>query len=121
MCLCGAPHERRVWLGSVLPGGQGADDARGGEGLDLFGQLLNPCNIAPAGIGQRDAGLPESVQEALASIVRSQAPYWRRSEEHTSELQSRPQLVCRLQLEKKKNTASGDKFSRMNIFFSTSS
>src|SRR5436305_5993694 len=28
-----------------------------------------------------------------------------RSEEHTSELQSRPQLVCRLLLEKKKNLA----------------
>src|SRR5690554_7417217 len=27
---------------------------------------------------------------------------WERSEEHTSELQSRPQLVCRLLLEKKK-------------------
>src|SRR3989442_9329912 len=30
----------------------------------------------------------------------------RRSEEHTSELQSRPHLVCRLLLEKKKNTQS---------------
>src|SRR5690554_7371307 len=29
-----------------------------------------------------------------------------RSEEHTSELQSRPHLVCRLLLEKKKNTTS---------------
>src|SRR3989442_10479758 len=29
---------------------------------------------------------------------------WDRSEEHTSELQSRPHLVCRLLLEKKKNT-----------------
>src|SRR5690554_7298561 len=29
-----------------------------------------------------------------------------RSEEHTSELQSRPHLVCRLLLEKKKNTAT---------------
>src|SRR5690554_7582811 len=28
-----------------------------------------------------------------------------RSEEHTSELQSRPHLVCRLLLEKKKNTS----------------
>src|SRR5690606_41224757 len=28
---------------------------------------------------------------------------WRRSEEHTSELQSRENLVCRLLLEKKKN------------------
>src|SRR5690606_41886465 len=29
-------------------------------------------------------------------------PAWRRSEEHTSELQSRENLVCRLLLEKKK-------------------
>src|SRR3712207_8481828 len=29
---------------------------------------------------------------------------WQRSEEHTSELQSRQYLVCRLLLEKKKNT-----------------
>src|SRR5690554_7257400 len=29
--------------------------------------------------------------------------HWDRSEEHTSELQSRPHLVCRLLLEKKKN------------------
>src|SRR5436305_3506756 len=31
-----------------------------------------------------------------------------RSEEHTSELQSRPHLVCRLLLEKKKNTTTHD-------------
>src|SRR5436305_11518630 len=39
--------------------------------------------------------------------LRPQAPSRgrsRRSEEHTSELQSRPHLVCRLLLEKKKNT-----------------
>src|SRR3712207_7179946 len=30
---------------------------------------------------------------------------WTRSEEHTSELQSRQYLVCRLLLEKKKNTS----------------
>src|SRR2546429_3513267 len=40
-----------------------------------------------------------------ASInVSAASPYWRRrSEEHTSELQSRLHLVCRLLLEKKKN------------------
>src|SRR3712207_7174607 len=32
-------------------------------------------------------------------------PHLRRSEEHTSELQSRQYLVCRLLLEKKKNTS----------------
>src|SRR3989442_9899017 len=36
------------------------------------------------------------------SVDRSPAIRWRRSEEHTSELQSRPHLVCRLLLEKKK-------------------
>src|SRR3989442_4545773 len=36
---------------------------------------------------------PGSVKEALSCV---------RSEEHTSELQSRPHLVCRLLLEKKK-------------------
>src|SRR5690554_7297229 len=38
--------------------------------------------------------------EAAAAILRR--PGGRRSEEHTSELQSRPHLVCRLLLEKKK-------------------
>src|SRR5690606_39669719 len=33
--------------------------------------------------------------------------FWRRSEEHTSELQSRENLVCRLLLEKKKNIYMG--------------
>src|SRR3989442_13326846 len=36
----------------------------------------------------------------------------RRSEEHTSELQSRPHLVCRLLLEKKKNNMSNAKKSK---------
>src|SRR3712207_7490868 len=35
--------------------------------------------------------------------VRERGPYLGRSEEHTSELQSRQYLVCRLLLEKKRN------------------
>src|SRR5690554_1820582 len=35
--------------------------------------------------------------------------FYQRSEEHTSELQSRPQLVCRLLLEKKKATATSSR------------
>src|SRR3989442_10065238 len=38
------------------------------------------------------------------SVALPSAP---RSEEHTSELQSRPHLVCRLLLEKKKNKSPG--------------
>src|SRR3989442_11231877 len=40
---------------------------------------------------------------ALQAILGIGAAWRRRSEEHTSELQSRPHLVCRLLLEKKKN------------------
>src|SRR5436305_11997656 len=46
---------------------------------------------------------------------RVHAPSWRsprcppRSEEHTSELQSRPHLVCRLLLEKKKTPSSSQR------------
>src|SRR3989442_1659566 len=40
----------------------------------------------------------------IAMGAASLLPYRYRSEEHTSELQSRPHLVCRLLLEKKKHT-----------------
>src|SRR3989442_2582703 len=45
---------------------------------------------------QKDLG---DLQQQLFRPIMEQ-----RSEEHTSELQSRPHLVCRLLLEKKKNT-----------------
>src|SRR2546429_922050 len=40
------------------------------------------------------------------------APCWRRSEEHTSELQSRLHLVCRLLLEKKKKHRQTEEICR---------
>src|SRR5690554_7340350 len=42
------------------------------------------------------------IPKASTSPLRSTRTLLRRSEEHTSELQSRPHLVCRLLLEKKK-------------------
>src|SRR3712207_8516830 len=45
------------------------------------------------------------VTPAWAKVARSAAPRFR-SEEHTSELQSRQYLVCRLLLEKKKESPS---------------
>src|SRR5437870_13290080 len=48
------------------------------------------------------AGTPSSRQAAYEMPLRS--AYFDRSEEHTSELQSRGHLVCRLLLEKKKTT-----------------
>src|SRR3712207_1719714 len=43
-----------------------------------------------------------NVKEQMASTLRMVLKRYRRSEEHTSELQSRQYLVCRLLLEKKK-------------------
>src|SRR5436305_7319403 len=46
-------------------------------------------------------GEPSFVADALSALRVCESAV--RSEEHTSELQSRPQLVCRLLLEKKNN------------------
>src|SRR3989442_2968114 len=51
---------------------------------------------------------------ALKLPVRVRSYYGIRSEEHTSELQSRPHLVCRLLLEKKKNALPKDMLSEMS-------
>src|SRR5690554_7752245 len=56
-----------------------------------------PADPVPV-LRRRPAGIYLSVHEAL----HPPAPAVSRSEEHTSELQSRPHLVCRLLLEKKK-------------------
>src|SRR2546429_6978816 len=54
-------------------------------------------------------------QSACPCSAVSQLPRRTRSEEHTSELQSRLHLVCRLLLEKKKKTKDDDQPNRMRI------
>src|SRR2546428_3081694 len=58
----------------------------------------------------RESALPSMRQSCPSGRCPPGSPRWarigRRSEEHTSELQSRSDLVCRLLLEKKKNTNS---------------
>src|SRR2546430_6152187 len=46
--------------------------------------------------------LAKTVQQSLQGVATQEAPDNFRSEEHTSELQSQSNLVCRLLLEKKK-------------------
>src|SRR5690554_5990753 len=62
-------------------------------------------DMAPA--GKIDPGAAISIKPISRTgserIIRYAFEYARRSEEHTSELQSRPHLVCRLLLEKKKH------------------
>src|SRR5438034_3276012 len=52
------------------------------------------------GLGLVQVGSPDAVTELATLLADSEA----RSEEHTSELQSHSDLVCRLLLEKKKST-----------------
>src|SRR6266436_4674038 len=94
-----APSDRRaisfVWSGDTAGQGWGIDEARGGMRAyatmlksrpDFF--LHNGDTIYADGPITAEVKLPDGT-------------LWKRSEEHTSELQSRLHLVCRLLLEKK--------------------
>src|SRR5690606_41944249 len=61
--------------------------------------------VAASGARRGRAGYPPRPTRSTRALERSHAETWQdevRSEEHTSELQSRENLVCRLLLEKKK-------------------
>src|SRR2546425_8591819 len=60
-----------------------------------------PISGAPA--AARRTSWPRSNEASSAALMRSPSPSSKRSEEHTSELQSLAYLVCRLLLEKKKH------------------
>src|SRR2546427_9621373 len=76
----------------------------------LFRSLLlrvgaeHPAVHVGGGQGQRGAAPPHArrLRDARARRARAQSVVPHRSEEHTSELQSQSNLVCRLLLEKKK-------------------
>src|SRR5699024_11229399 len=83
------------------------DDARGFRRRALGGEL-----IGVDGLSRNDHGRSRRIAHGGRSCSRIEKRQWlhvtsvgadRRSEEHTSELQSRFDLVCRLLLEKKKS------------------
>src|SRR5687768_18434067 len=62
-----------------------------------------PATVARGAIGVTIGAALASKERPVVSLLFSVASVlWARSEEHTSELQSRLHLVCRLLLEKKK-------------------
>src|SRR5258705_7758336 len=71
------------------------------------------------GGGRQEARAPQDdrahLRERAAHGDRGGADRLERSEEHTSELQSLRHLVCRLLLEKKKNTDADDSRSRQTF------
>src|SRR3989442_2905281 len=63
-------------------------------------------NRSPANVFSRSPELAFHTRASPGWTISGLPPTILRSEEHTSELQSRPHLVCRLLLEKKKTRAS---------------
>src|SRR2546430_12098943 len=74
----------------------------------LFRSCLLPCELAAAVDAERSGFVFLRVGRGFSPIedVIGGKVDQQRSEEHTSELQSQSNLVCRLLLEKKKNTQS---------------
>src|SRR3989442_3309078 len=62
--------------------------------------------------------VPGLVSVIVAPAKSSGSSLLVRSEEHTSELQSRPHLVCRLLLEKKKRHAQHRHLPCVNLYYS---
>src|SRR5690606_24603685 len=116
----------------VLIGGKGADTMTGGGGRDIFEQgykdsvamtsmTLNTGNMVttndkltfgngldvitdfkPGKVGETDTLALQATSQLTSGFGVQPNALNARSEEHTSELQSRENLVCRLLLEKKK-------------------
>src|SRR2546428_7399043 len=75
--------------------------------LDLLHRALGDHDGAPARLrGGADLGVQAGTEDGVGV---------RRSEEHTSELQSRSDLVCRLLLEKKKKVHVHDSHSTYRL------
>src|SRR5947209_10445371 len=74
------------------------------RGSDVPGCVEHVLNLCGANPG-RVICLRGNHEQMMLDFVDGKSLTWIRSEEHTSELQSRQYLVCRLLLEKKNNTA----------------
>src|SRR5690625_6519557 len=81
-----------------------------GAGIGGAGLLATGCSIFDSGSGGGGGGGGDGEDGPAITIARTSdidsldPHYVNRSEEHTSELQSRGHLVCRLLLEKKKTS-----------------
>src|SRR5687768_17994889 len=80
---------------------------RSTESHDLSGTVSHEALTTLPLVGRQrgDGGIYSfaTLSTGVAAVPSSSTPIIGRSEEHTSELQSRLQLVCRLLLEKKKS------------------
>src|SRR3712207_7785163 len=80
----------------------------------LFRSDVERVAQGPAPLGRTGSGGGSRLSRGGRGWLRRGARRGRRSEEHTSELQSRQYLVCRLLLEKKKNNKHKLHYSNYN-------
>src|SRR4051794_41632178 len=71
----------------------------------LFRSLTIAVNLSP-----RELAQPDLVERVISTLREAGADPTRRSEEHTSELQSPVHIVCRLLLEKKNKAPESQAF-----------
>src|SRR5260370_17034370 len=83
--------------------------------INVINQCLQHCNLPVRWHAVRSlAHLQMITPITLMTVFQQTGPRYVRSEEHTSELQSHLNLVCRLLLEKKKKTLDHPTCSRLH-------
>src|SRR5690554_2406895 len=84
--------------------------ADGAAFIDVGGESTRPGAAEVSTQEELDRVCPvvEAIARELDAVISVDTSNPARSEEHTSELQSRPHLVCRLLLEKKKKTQNNN-------------
>src|SRR5690606_40449485 len=98
LCVCSVCGDQRDLHSFPTRRSSDLGDLAGGGGVAL-GSLVLPLQVVANGV----TGFFQRGTDAITHRVQCRAGRSRlRSEEHTSELQSRENLVCRLLLEKKK-------------------
>src|SRR5690625_6981349 len=88
-------------------GGSGGLEEIGAQGMER--QIIAACRLGDA---VWSVALIDQAEKGSQRLIQVSAVQTARSEEHTSELQSRGQLVCRLLLDKKKITQSRHLYKR---------
>src|SRR2546430_2932879 len=102
--MIGAPPRSPLFPSPPLSRSAAGSRARGADGdegsrADHPGRRSGPRDVGSALLARAPAAAGALARHAAGADARTGA---RRSEEHTSELQSQSNIVCRLLLEKKK-------------------
>ena len=103
----------RTRISEALKDAMRAKEERATSTLRLILAALKDRDIAARGKGEETTITDEELVLLLQSMIKQR--HESRSEEHTSELQSRRNLVCRLLLEKKKKNKTRPRIKRTSL------